>query len=91
MGDRGPDKRNLNERESVRGREWSEVRQLGSGEEWVGCVSVCVCVCAQIDTECTQLSFQYSACVCMRVQSCELSYVCGCRVKSSSTTPPNGE
>lgn len=45
VGDRGPDKRNLNERESVRGREWSEVRQLGSGEEWVGCVSVCVCLC----------------------------------------------
>lgn len=44
---------------------------LGDGKkEWAGCVWVCVCV--RIDTECTQLSFQYSVCVCsfLRAVSC---------------------
>lgn len=74
----------------MRGREWSEVRQLGSGEEngWVVCV--CLCVCAQIDTECTQLSFQYSMCVCVFNPVSFLMCVAA-GVKSSSTTPPNGE
>lgn len=40
-------------------------------------------MCVQIDTECTQLSFQYSVCVCsfLHAVSCE----------AAPTTPPNGE
>ena len=62
------------------GVKWSKVkwgREAIGGwkeEELVGCVCVCVCVWAWINTECTQLSFQYSMCV----RSCEPSCVCVC-------------
>lgn len=73
------DKRNVNERVREREGDGSEVRwvgvALGDGKK----NGRGVCVCVQIDTECTQLSFQYSVCV----HSCALSYVCGCSHNST--------
>lgn len=78
------DKRHVNERVREGGREgeregWKRIEgggvALGDGKKNGRGVYVCV----QIDTECTQLSFQYSVCV----HSCALSYVCGCSHNST--------